>query len=216
MREELNYFLSYFTTIRKSFRSEFSGDLEVVYYKGHKELNSKNANYSYGALQETLQFAIEQTDLSQINNVLLLGLGGGSVIQALRKLNFNGPIDAIEIDSKIIDIAKNEFGLNSENNLAIYCDDAFHFVENCESSYDLIIIDLFIDTKVPVIFMKPIFWEYVISLLRQRSWIIFNTMHEQDNLQNIKNILDKHGFECNEYRDIMDTNTLIIASLPLE
>lgn len=122
--------LSYIYPVAKKIKSDKNGTLEITWLNGKKHLNSKNANYSYGSLQRILKFGLEKIDLSKINSVLLLGLGGGSVIETLRKdFDYQKHITAIEIDPVIIDLAKEEFQLKIFENLDIICDDALHFVE---------------------------------------------------------------------------------------
>ncbi len=50
-----------------------------------KVLSSSHANYSYGALQRVLEYGLKQIDMRDVKNILLLGLGGGSVIETLRR-----------------------------------------------------------------------------------------------------------------------------------
>ncbi len=68
--------------------SKYSDTLEITWYNGKKHLNTKNANYSYGSLQAILKFGLEKIELKHMNSILLLGLGGGSVIETLRQ-DFN-------------------------------------------------------------------------------------------------------------------------------
>ena len=103
---------SYFYPLIRKIPSEHSGALEISVWQGHKTLNSANANYSYGSLQRILTFALSQVDFSGVGNVLLLGLGGGSVIPTLRATHgFQGPITAVDIDAAVIRIAQDEFGI---------------------------------------------------------------------------------------------------------
>src|SRR5690606_26298728 len=141
---------SYLYPIIKKIESDINGTLEITWYNGKKHLNSKNANYSYGSLQRILRFGLEKIDLSKVHSVLLLGLGGGSVIETLRKdVDYQKNITAIDIDPVIINLAIDEFHLNSNGDLDIICDDAFHFIVLSNNTFDFIIIDLFIDTEVP-------------------------------------------------------------------
>ena len=124
--------------------------MEITWYNGKKQLNTENANYSYGSLQRILKFGLKKIDLKKVNSILLLGLGGGSVIETLRiDFHYLKPIVAIDIDPVIIDIAKNEFNLKEDENLQIICEDALKFMQSNTHEFDLIIIDLFIDIQVP-------------------------------------------------------------------
>ena len=78
-------FLSYLWPDTKRFSSEINGILEVTYINGQKVLDTENANYSYGSLQKILEFGLTKVDLKLVENILLLGMGGGSIIKSLRE-----------------------------------------------------------------------------------------------------------------------------------
>src|SRR5690606_29443909 len=146
--------LSYLYPVTRKVESDHSGILEITWYNGKKHLNTKNANYSYGALQKVLKFGLTKMEISDMGSVLLLGLGGGSVIETLRNdFDYKKSVVAVDIDEKIIDIARNEFNLKDDKHLEIHCRDAFVFMQNNGRKFDLIIIDLFIDTEVPTPFL---------------------------------------------------------------
>ena len=75
--------LSYFYPITQKIETFQNGIVEITYYNGKKMLNSAHANYSYDSLQLILKYGLTKVDLKQVNAILLLGLGGGSVIQTL-------------------------------------------------------------------------------------------------------------------------------------
>jgi hypothetical protein len=71
---------SYLWPSTRRFSSEINGILEVTYINGKKVLDTKNANYSYGSLQKILEIGLTKVDLNKVDNLLLLGMGGGSMI----------------------------------------------------------------------------------------------------------------------------------------
>jgi predicted RNA methylase len=208
--------LSYIYPVSKKIKSDLNGTLEITWYNGKKHLNSKNANYSYGSLQRILKFGLDKIDLSKVHSVLLLGLGGGSVIETLRKdLNYQKHITAIEIDPVIIDLAKDEFQINEFENLNVICDDAFHFVEKNNNTFDLIIIDIFIDTRVPNQFLDIPFWEFILKRKSTNGTILFNASLEKSlgkKLDTIINYLKSHIYKVDVYKKVNQTNTIIIAN----
>jgi spermidine synthase len=72
-------------------------------------------------------------------NVLLLGLGGGSIAKQLASKNLN--VDVCELDKRIADVAHHYFYLTPKVNISI--DDARHFIKTCNKKYDLIVFDTF-------------------------------------------------------------------------
>jgi len=208
--------LSYLYPITKKVNSDINGTLEITWYNGKKQLNSKNANYSYGSLQRILKFGLEKINLKKTCSILLLGLGGGSVIQTLREdFNYQKKITAIDIDPEIIKIAQEEFQLQANENLDLVCTDALKYITQNSKIFDLIIIDLFIDIHVPEHFLKISFWEHVLKIINTNGVILFNASLEDSmtlNLENIINYLKSNEFKVDVYDKVNQTNTLIIAS----
>lgn len=208
-------YLSYLYPMTRKVKSKFSDTLEITWYNGKKHLNTKNANYSYGSLQAILKFGLEKIDLKNTNSILLLGLGGGSVIETLRKdFNYQKQITAIDIDPVIIDIAKTEYQLESNSNTTIICEDALQFVKTNTSKFDLIIIDLFIDIKVPKQFLELSFWENVIKSKSTNGIILFNASLEDkksNQLQSVIDFLKTKVYKVDVYEKVNDTNTVIIS-----
>jgi spermidine synthase len=127
--EGLLKLISFFVPVTRKVRSEPNGDLELTLIDGKKLLDTSQTNYSYGSLQRVLDFALRKIDLSDVKNVLLLGLGGGSVIKSLRHVfHYESGIVAVEIDPVIIQIATEEFGVIADDRTEIVCADAFEYV----------------------------------------------------------------------------------------
>lgn len=203
--------LSYIYPITKKIKSDYNGIVEITWYNGKKLLNSKNANFSYGSLEKILQVGFRNLDLSTCKNILLLGLGGGNVIKTLQEdYNYQHKITAIEIDSVIIKIAKDEFGISNSDKVKIICTDAFDFVAKNTEVFDLIIVDLFIDDTIPTPFFTNNFWQH----LTHTKQLLFNAaLHVNNNepLQNIKQLLEKNAFKITQLDNVNKTNTLLIA-----
>ncbi|MCB0455711.1 MAG: spermine synthase, partial [Aequorivita sp.] len=77
-------FFSYIWPTTRRFPSKINGTLEITYMNGKKVLDTENANYSYGSLQKILEIGLTKVELNAVENILLLGMGGGSVIHSLR------------------------------------------------------------------------------------------------------------------------------------
>ena len=207
--------LSYLYPMTREIATEKNGVVRLSYHLGEKLLGTKNANYSYGSLQRILKYGLKKIDLSTVKNILLLGLGGGSVIETLREdFGYIEKIIAIEIDEAIIEIAQDEFSLESDKNLEIIHDDAIDFVEHTEKKFDLIIIDIFIDTLVPESIYAIDFWKHVYSATRSEGTILWNASmsSQRENLPLIELIpeLEKY-FHIEIYERVRGTNTLLIG-----
>jgi spermidine synthase len=160
--------------------SDISKTIEVTLSGGELVLDSKNANYSYGSLQRVLRLGLKRIGFSKIvkmDNILVLGVAGGSVIKTLtQEIECKGKITGVEIDQYIIDIANRYFKLDQIKNLNLVIDDAFEFVLKTREKYDLIIIDIFQDTKMPNFLYEEFFKDRILFLLKEKGFILFNTM----------------------------------------
>ncbi len=207
--------LSNLYPVTKTIKSDFSGTLEITWYNGKKHLNTKNANYSFGSLQRILKFGLNNIDLNSINSILLLGLGGGSVIETLRSdFNYKKSITAVDIDPVIIEIAKIEFDLIENDQLKIVCEDALQFMKINKDQYDLIIIDLFIDIVMPKPFLELSFWQNVIKASSTNGSILFNASLEKtksNSLNDVISFLKTRMYQTVVFEKFNDTNTIIIA-----
>ena len=186
-------FLSYFLpiTIYKK-NSSVSKTIEVSWNNGQLVLDSMNTNYSYGSLQRILRKGLKYIGFERIrnfNNVLVLGVAGGSVIKTLvDEIKFTGKITGVEIDESIVAIANDYFKLNKIKNFEIVIDDAFEFVLKTKEKYDLIIIDIFQDTIMPNFLFEDFFINRINFLLNSEGFILFNTMviKEKDRIRNLE------------------------------
>ena len=167
-------------------------------------------------MQRILETGLSQIDLKKVDSVLLLGLGGGSVVTSLReKFGYSHLIHAVELDAKVIEIAEKEFSISSADNLKIENCDALDFVTNCTHQFDLIIVDIFIDDKVPEAFYSIKFCEQLSTLMSSKSVLIFNLGLGESNKNKREKVVTyfktKDGFSVNLLEKVTGTNTLLIA-----
>ena len=211
--------LSYFYPVKIfSQKSSLSQTLEITWSNGDLVMDSLNTNYSYGSLQRILKLGLKNigfAKIKQMQHILVLGVAGGSVIKTLiDEIEFKGKITAVEIDSEIIKIANRFFKLNEIPQLEIVIDDAFEFVLKTTEKYDLIVVDIFQDTKMPNFLFESFFIDRICLLLKSKGNILFNTMllNEADNLRNKKLIADfkKQSFTIKTIPRVEQHNELII------
>jgi len=174
--------VSYIWPIKvKEIPSARSGTLEVTLVNGKLVIDSENANYSYGSLQKVLKkglLHIGTERLQQLKNILVLGVAGGSVIQTLRNdFKVNAKITGVEIDSEIIILANEYFKLSHTTNLELVTADAFQYIKTPQNNYDLIIIDIFNDTKMPNDLFENTFWKNINNQLTNNGLCIFNSIY---------------------------------------
>lgn len=186
--ERVKNILSYICPIIvETTKGEVTPYLEVLKSKGKYHLNSSYVNYSYGSLHTVFEKAFEKTQINNYSfrNILVLGMGAGSVISLLRnKYRIEAPITAIEKDGVVIDLAKKYFNINNFQNLNIVHDDAFQFVAKSQNKYDLIIIDLSIESIVPEKFASLEFLANLQKISAESSCFFYNKMTDEQKNQN--------------------------------
>lgn len=79
------------------------------------------------------------------SSALVLGLGGGSIINMFEKLQYK--VDVVDIDKRIWEVARDYFSLDSKANILI--DDARHYIETTSKKYDIIFYDVFNGDVLP-------------------------------------------------------------------
>lgn len=210
--------MSYLWPLTKKVESHYSGNLEITWINGRKVLDSPNANYSYGALHEVLDRGLSQVKAERDKPVLILGLGGGSAVQLLRKkYNYYGKITAVEIDPAVIEIAQSEFELHEHEPLEILCEDALRFVAESSEKFGLIIIDLFLDLNVPLQFFTADFWNNISRLLANDGKLLFNAGINSAHEQEINGLLKNGdvGINFSKRENVYGSNTLLLGERAL-
>ncbi|MBK7966763.1 MAG: fused MFS/spermidine synthase [Bacteroidetes bacterium] len=193
-------------------RSKYSGILEINYVDGQKVLDSKNTSYSYGNLQKVWELTLDQISLRGVERILILGMGGGSSIELLREqFKYKGKIVAIEIDPVIIEIAKAEFNIRSNADLAILCMDAAEYVNKKTRKFDLILVDIFIDDKIPGKFLSREFWKKLSRKTTPGGRILFNAFTDVEKIKNVVEELELSGHIVQSMKKINGANLIINA-----
>jgi len=166
-------------------KSALNGLLEVNLVNGKKILDSSHSNYSFGSLQKILKRGIQEIPLiTESKNILILGMGAGSVVETLRNdFNSNAQIDLVDFDPVIIEIAKQHFNLHLKENVKLIEADAHQYLKECEQQYELIIVDLFIDNHIPEKFIGTDFIQHLTKQLTKKGSIVFNTMKQTLSLE---------------------------------
>jgi len=215
----LKRLLSYFYPIKiYSQKSSLSQSLEVTWANGDLVIDSLNTNYSYGSLQRILKLGLKNIGFAKIkkmDHILILGVAGGSVVKTLvDDIDFKGKITGVEIDSVIIEIANQFFKLNEIPQLEIIIDDAFEFVLKTTEKYDLIVIDIFQDIKMPNFLFESYFIDRICFLLKSKGVVLFNTMllNQAENIRNQKLISEfkKENFTIKSIPRVENHNELIV------
>ena len=86
---------------------------------------------------------------AKTKKILMLGLGGGSISTYLGALHAGAAIDTVEIDRRVIETAKNYFGLRETERVRYLDGDGRVFLNRSKELYDLILLDAYRGGYVP-------------------------------------------------------------------
>jgi predicted membrane-bound spermidine synthase len=200
--------LSYFYPVKiECASSSFNPKLDVYLKQGRYQLCTPNAVYSYGDLYDnfTRTFDAMELDILDVRKVLVLGFGMGSITTILEKV-FEKHYDytGVEIDQKIIELARKYVLSDMESAINLICDDAFNFVKECNDQFDLIAVDLFIDDKVPLAFEQKDFLQSVKKLLNDDGVLLYNRLSF-----NKRDLIDTKQFFAGQFTDVFPNSTYL-------
>jgi spermidine synthase len=129
--------------------------------------------------------------------VLIVGLGGGSMIHFLKRYDPQVKVDVVEIDPAVVKIADKFFGLRSGGNINVITKDAFEHFKNTDARYDVVYMDAFLKPSgetdksgVPLRLKTIQFYKDIQKKLTADGLVVFN-VHAHDKVQeDMKNIRD--------------------------
>ncbi|MFT7589300.1 MAG: spermidine synthase [Limisphaerales bacterium] len=153
--------------------------LELILRNGKLMLASPTAIYSYEDRYTSFLGALKKANIKSTppNSVLILGFGLGSIPLILeRKFGLKPSITAIEIDPRIISLAKYWLPVNTLHSIDLIQADAIFWLSSNTAQFDLICIDLFIDQLVPQACNSPSFLNSVKAALTPAGQVIFSRL----------------------------------------
>ena len=110
--------------------------------------------------------------------ILIIGLGGGTLPNALRDILPLAVIDTVEIDEAVVRVAKQFFGFAEDKQNRVYVQDARVFGKRAVlrgKQYDLIILDAFDGEYIPEHLMTVEFLREMRDLLGDDGVLVANT-----------------------------------------
>jgi spermidine synthase len=107
-------------------------------------------------------------------NVLVVGLGGGTIPAFVRRHFPQANIDAVDIDPGVVEVARSHFGFREDAKLRAHVEDGRRFIERSERRYDIIFLDAFGADSVPYSLATREFLDSVRRTLAPRGAVIGN------------------------------------------
>lgn len=104
-------------------------------------------------------------------NVLLIGLGGGTVVKNFAQAGWC--VDAVEIDPIVIQVARKYFGLQ-ESEGTVYCMDGRQYLITHKKAYDIIVMDAFGSSSIPFHLVTKESFGLIASRLKPKGIFVIN------------------------------------------
>jgi len=199
-------------------KQDVHGTWRIKESKKYKILEFENSTYSiinkkglfsYGYWD----FFIPLTDIFDDPSILIIGLGGGTLIYQIRNIVKDyADIDIVEISSVDIEISK--LYLPQLINEKIYHENGIDFVSKCDKKYDLIILDAYLYSDIPREFLTQEFVMNVSKLTKENAIFAINYAHTLSGITHFKEFVKtlKGSFSVylvNAY--FTDLNSIIIC-----
>lgn len=132
----------------------------------------------------------------QLNNVLLLGLGGGTLVHLISKAFPGVAITSVDIDQTMVDIANNYFDLGTVPNHRVIVDDAMRVVVEPEKfdlypqMFNALIVDIYVGEKYPDLGKSGNFISAVKNLVAPGGLVIFNRIYRESHQEEVNIFID--------------------------
>jgi spermidine synthase len=164
-------------TVIETSRSMLNPNLEVAYSRGRLELNALSVNYSFGELHQIFSSVFAHYPIAErpIRQVLILGLGAGSLLHILWKhYRLDCEVTGVEACPEVLRLAREHFGLGDWPKLFVVETWAEDFVREDTEQYDLVIVDVFVDDQVPSSLSQPAFLGHLRERVAPGGLLLFN------------------------------------------
>ncbi len=209
--------LSYFIELhQESTSSEYNPHLYVSLRRGRYQLCTANAVYSYEDLYDNFSRAFNRLDLDQLpgKKVLILGLGLGSIpliLERLQKRSFN--YTAVEIDEEVIYLAHKYILTHLHSPMEIITANALAFIAQCQDTFDLITMDIFLDDTIPESFESMDFLMKLKQMTNPGGLIMYNRLaNKKEDIQKTTRFFNgpfKQVFPHSSYLEVSGNRMLI-------
>jgi spermidine synthase len=113
--------------------------------------------------------------------ILLLGTGGGSLVHFLRHHYPDSHLTSVDIDGELLDLMHDKMLLpKADDDLTYVIDDAAHYLQHCNETFDLILVDIFIGDQSPDWLLGADNMQHLYSLLSPSGAVAYNLLIDNE------------------------------------
>lgn len=144
-------------------------------------------------------------------DILVMGLGAGSLSMALADLCPQARIDTVEIDPEVIHAARTYFFYAESSRVRTYQEDARVYVRRCPKKYDLVFFDAYEGLGIPFHLKTREFYDLVKRVLRPGGALVVN-LHPGPSLYSSERRTLLASFAQNYcFRGVQQFNAVVVA-----
>ncbi len=159
--------------------SKINGNISVQKFFGRNRIIAGGLTQSGEYVEDLFERAVKkfESKFAKPESILILGLGGGSVISVINKFFPGAQIVGVEIDPKMVDLGKKYLQLDRAKNLNIVIDDASQYVKGeLRGRFDLILNDCYLGYNTPAALESKDFLANVYRLLSKNGIFVSNRL----------------------------------------
>ncbi len=162
--------------------------IKVVDQDKVRTLHFDNTFQSQISLDDPLKGHFEYTEYfhmpwllnDQIKNVLMIGLGGGSIQRAYQTYWPQVKTEAVEQDPKVVETAKAYFQFKETDRMKVFLGDGRLYLRRTRKKYDLIILDAYTANRyssfIPYTLVTKEFFQLVNTHLTDQGILAYNVI----------------------------------------
>lgn len=189
--------------------------IEVNFNNGKVHIDGKNVNYSFGSLHQVFRKAIKlkKKEISEANSTLILGFGAGSIAKILwNEKDYKTAITGVDFESIMFDLARKYGEISHFELLNLKVINAKDYIKNCQDHYDVIFIDLFIESEIPAFCLSEKFLSNIKKCLSENGLVVWNTLITNQVTERIAELASASKFSNNETQTVSKDNVVVFLN----
>lgn len=124
-------------------------------------------------------------------SILMVGLGGGSMLKYLHKHLPDADLTAVEINQEVIDMRQDFHIPPDSDRLRIVCADGARFLHRPPRQYDVILVDGFTGQGLPEALCSRSFYQHCRTALAPGGWLVANVQADTAQTREVMRRLGK-------------------------
>jgi len=144
--------------------------------------------------------------------ILVVGLGGGTVSRTLRRIYPDAEITNVEFDPVVVDMARQYFGYAEDDRMKLAVEDARRWLRGTKERFDVIVLDAYHGGYIPFHLTTREFLELVRERLAPGGAVCANTWIDQALAERESATYHAVFGSFHQYVGKWSTNRIIVAS----